>query len=322
MRNRRQVKMKGEKHMNKGLAGFLRWIPAAMTVAALLVVFPAVPAWCATALELCGAAVAQDSTKDTDGDGISDYDECQGFMTLGSASIPLTGYMQSPQGASRPTYLDPSTKDIFYIVVTTTPSLVLRAFGNNLDAALDIYAQGIGVTVHRLDGTNATPDRIVRAYDLSSASPRFQRAVKITESLDNAVASPLGETWQGTPNGQDATKIYTRRIEGSVYKNCPSTVSESNCKDISGVAGKENVVNLYIREVISHEVGHATSLAPNYSSKYEWHYAPQSAVIMEPSMKVVSTTSCRNCAPTAATFYIRTGFNPADPPAAKIAGGY
>jgi hypothetical protein len=41
---------------------------------------------------------------------------------------------------------------------------------------------------------------------------------------------------------------------------------------------------------------------------------------MEPSVKVVQTTAQGKV--TGATFYIKTGYNPADPGAAKVAGGY
>lgn len=289
-----------------------------------------------TAAEICAAATNPSNSTDSDVDGITDYFECNGFNAAGISGAgsgqPFMGYKvaatagQTSNAANRPGYLDPTTKDVFFALsVVATNSLLDNAVRQN-NGALNYYAQGLGITVHQVQSTDLYGDRVVfypSANHAGWVNP-FQRAVMVTESTSVLVPGTLGETFQGTPNGQDGAKIYTKNIQNTVNQYCPTaTVPDPSCKDASTsnpAVGKVAVTNRYILQVLSHEVSHASGLGPTNSTKYGWHYAPQSVVMMEPSVKVVQTTATRKVI--AATFYIMTGYNPADPGAAKIAGGY
>jgi hypothetical protein len=300
--------------------GKLASIPVVLVVVMLVLALMPGKGLALTADQICAAATSPSISTDSDGDGITDYYECNGFTAAGilgngSGGQVFVGY--KTRGSNpRDQYLDPTTKDVFFALsIVGTNSLLDNAVRQN-NGALNYYAQGLGITVHQVQSGDLYGDRVVF---YPSQNP-FQRAVMVTESSSTLVPATLGETFQGTPNGQDGSKIYTRNIQNTVNQYCPSNVSESNCKDASGVSGRLNVTNRYILQVLSHEVSHASGLAPTKSTKYGWHYAPQSVVMMEPSVKVVQTTSGKVV--TGATFYIMTGYNPADPGAATIAGGY
>ena len=302
-----------------GKQPFLVWM--ALAVSLLLLALLPGRGGAQTAEELCNAATDPSVATDSDADGIPDYYECTGFHAagfdgLGSGAL-FTGYL-SRGAASRGAYLDPTGKDVFFALSGVVAGGLLETAIATSAGVLNYYSQGLGITVHPVTAADLYGDRVV--FYPGVGQP-FQRAVMVAESTSTLVPDILGETYQGTPNGQDGSTIYTKNIQNVVNQYCPTTtVADSACTDASGAVGRTAVTNRYILQVVSHEVSHASGLAPEYSRKYGWHYAPQSVVMMEPSVKVVQLTSGKKVI--GATFYIMTGYNPADSAATTISGGY
>ena len=72
--------------------------------------------------------------------------------------------------------------------------------------------------------------------------------------------------------------------------------------------GVQNVINLYIRNVIAHEMGHVSNLKPPpIDRRFEWHYAPGSGTVMEQSASYTKNNSSSTV-----TFYLSTQFTPPD----------
>lgn len=222
---------------------------------------------------------------DYDNDGFTNAQECDGITFVGSGAT-FTGYINRGQ-AARTGYLDPAGEDLFFFLVRASNSLIPASTPEG------IYSAGLGVATHEISPSDADVNRYVTPT---------QKAVRITESLDTT-GTIFGSAWQGSPNELDGATVYTQRIKNFVNGKCPSTVT---CKDSTGQAtGAQNVINLYIKNVIAHEAGHVTKLTPVYSSRYEWHYAAGSGTVMEQSAKFTSKGGT-------VTFYLSQQYTPAD----------
>jgi hypothetical protein len=236
---------------------------------------------------------------DDDNDGFTNGEECNGLDNAGSGSFSFPGYLSPNRGDVRTGYLDPAGKDLFLILVRATPT------SNSLipaDSPTTIYSNGLPVTVHEITPSDADANRFVTST---------QKAAQITEDLNaDSDATILGSSQQGTPNNFDGARVFTQRIKNFVLGRC---VTGYTCKanpDASGVAsvtGIENVTNLYIRNVISHEMGHVSSLTPIKDRRFEWHYAPATGTVMEQSAKYTSNKSSK-----VVMFYLSTQYTSPD----------
>jgi hypothetical protein len=129
---------------------------------------------------------------------------------------------------------------------------------------------GLGITTHVITEPQAALDR--------SITPT-QKAVRVTESL-HPTGNILGVANQGTPNGLDEATVFTERIRNHVH----SVYEEAGTLLPADV--EETVIIPYIKQTIAHEIGHMTSLAPDYNSRFGgYHYRSGSGVIMEQSVK-------------------------------------
>ncbi len=215
------------------------------------------------------ATVSATSKTDTDGDGFTDYDECRGITFAGGGTFPGKNTANRPTDRSQ--YLDPDTKDLFIIVARKTPTLMPPKPTNAEDVAYWFeYVShpvgqstgqfGLGFAVHEITATNAATDRTVcpktgsTACQIPTGQTARQKAVKISESLDQTADNTLGYTSScGTPNGPDLTTVYTQKIYNLLSR-----------------IGQQSQVDLYIKHTIAHEIGHTVGpLAPVSGYHYE-----------------------------------------------------
>jgi hypothetical protein len=281
--------------MNRG-EGLKSWtyavviLIAVLALAVLLIQTPVHAFTCPTS----------ENNVDTDNDGFTDYQECNG-ITLGDGSY-FPGKLQST-GLSRGQYLDPETEDLFVILVPASPSNFPVNPQNPSDTTYllqyvsnPISQGGLGITVHVI-----SQNQVIAGTDRNVTST--QEAVRVTESLDATSTNPLGFSNTGTPDDLDLATIYTQRIinfVNSVYTSANASVPPG-------------LIDTYIMHTIAHEVAHMLGpLAPVYNSNYGgYHYKSGTKVIMDQSIYYTSKKG-------RVTFYIGTAYTPADQAAADL----
>jgi hypothetical protein len=287
-------KPKGGKIMKKMQATNKRFgLELLVIVAVFLVIFPC-QAGAQTEDELCALVGAADNGADYDNDGFTDYQECNGITLYNGTPFP--GFSSGELRANR---LGPADQDLFVILISATD---VGLFYSNFPSDPLLYVSrsvpegGLGITTHLIPFSEANPDRFV-----SPDSP--QKAVRITEDL-NADGIVLGVANQGTPNGLDEASIFTERIKNHVQSTCAEADEplSDNCTDsATGFSGQE-LIDLYIRHTIAHEIGHMTMLAVEYNRRFGgYHYKAGSEVILEQAVKYTSKKG-------KVTFYISTQY--------------
>jgi hypothetical protein len=221
---------------------------------------------------------------DSDGDGFKDAEECNGIPVYHSADL---------------VFLNPNKQDLFVILVYATdlglPKTNIPA--NPLEFVSNpIATGGLEFTTHLIPFDLSNPDRFV-----SSDPSITQKAVRITEDLD-ANGIVLGVANQGTPNGLDEASIFTERIKNHVQSTCAEADSAANCTDKATGFSGQDLIDLYIRHTIAHEIGHMTMLAVDYTRRFGgFHYKAGSEVILEQAVKYTSKKG-------KVTFYISTKY--------------
>jgi len=269
----------------EGLRSWMYIIFMAVTLMGLNMLLSQVPAQAAV------DCPASSSTTDTDKDGFTDFQECNGITLADGTSFPG----KSSQAAIT-VRLDPDTRDLFVILAPATPSSFLPA--NPLEFVSKPVSQGgLGLNVHVITATQAATDRTVCPNcTLPTGQTTKQKAVRVTESLDVSNPNLLGISKPGTPNGLDLATVYTQRIKNSFTS-------------ILGTTPSQDLIDLYIKHTIAHEIGHMVGpLAPTGSSSYGgYHYKSGTNVIMDQSVYYKGTT-----------FYIGTTYTSTDQTKTKL----
>jgi hypothetical protein len=230
------------------------------------------------------------TTTDSDGDGFMDYEECKGI--LGFA-------------------LDPQAKDLFYILLPASPSLIPTNPLLYVSNPSTSSAGGLGIKVHQVTSKQA-PGRIV-------PSKNSQKAVQLTElSTMTGDLNLLGYSNTGTPNGLDLSTIYTQKIINFIKSVCGPLYGTPNCAASTGeYDGSPNdslaLTHKYVIHTVNHEVGHTLGpLAPAYDANYGgYHYAPGTNSIMDQSIYYKNSGE-------SVIFYIGTTFSSADQAGVKL----
>jgi hypothetical protein len=263
----------------EGLRSWMYAILIALAVMGMSLLLSQVPAQAAVSC----ANVSSTSKTDTDGDGFTDYDECRGITFAGGGTFPGKNSANRPSDRSQ--YLDPDTKDLFVILVRKTPTSLMPAKPTNAEDVAYWFEYiihpvgqstgqfGLGFAVHEIPATQA-PNRTVcstTGCQTPTGQTVKQKAVKISESLDQTADNILGYTSScGTPNGPDLTTIYTQKIY-----NLLSRINQLSQLD------------LYIKHTIAHEIGHTVGpLAPVNDPNYgAYHYqSADNHLIMDQSV--------------------------------------
>src|SRR5438034_2556633 len=161
------------------------------------------------------ATVTAGSPTDSDRDGFTDYQECNGIdLDLGTAPAR---HFPSCVGVTlnRADCLDPNTKDLFVILAPATPTSLIPADPLRYVSPPQSTG-GLSIATHIL-----TPDQAGSDRRVTSASP--QLAVRCTEDL-NPTGDIVGISNYGI--GLDASVVFTQRITNfvnSVYASVGKT---------------------------------------------------------------------------------------------------
>jgi hypothetical protein len=233
-------------------------------------------------------------TTDSDGDGFSDYDECNGITFAGTGGGTFPGYINKTSDRSQ--YLDPNTLDLFVILVpkiggyfSTIPSppSPLEFISNPKGSG------GLGIAVHLINANQVAtnPDRKV----CSNCQTGFntQKALRITESLDISNPKILGSSpsQHGNPNQTDTAVVYTERIKDSLELQCGCTNILSGCDVCCDNATQKtcgaNLFYKYIKHSIAHEIGHQIMLTTTKDASWNWHYPEDTGVELDYAVHAV-----------------------------------
>jgi len=226
--------------------------------------------------DICNDATL--SLLDYDRDGFSNGQECGVELPLMNGTIP--GWASQ---LDRQLRLDPATPDLFVILVradingdhTNIPHEGEDGYFNPLAIVnKEIQDGGLGITTHLLPWDWPDFERFV-------SPDSAQKAVKLTEYLNDPANLILGYAPQGTPNGLDDAEIYTERITSHTESVCAEEGYVSCTDAATGLTGQA-LVNLRIQHTIAHEIGHMTRLAVDYDKRFDgYHYKAGSEVVME-----------------------------------------
>lgn len=250
-----------------------------------------------TAEQIC-AAVGSSPMDDCDNDGIPAIVECTTGLTLNGGRI-VPKYTKGVTTEM----LDPSKPDLFFLATDfngnelTTTSLMYKALGNVSTAAsnaLNIYSNQLGVKTHYIKTTELIPG-VQRAVYQDAANSIIVRAAWIRESSSlTDEGTYLGSTLESKPSDLNVfSTIYTTKIKNNVDKNCPRkgtcavantspAVNNSVACTTTTNCFNDPIVNHYIKQVISHEMGHGSRLGGGTDVTTNYHYG-KSGTVMDPS---------------------------------------
>jgi hypothetical protein len=190
--------------------------------------------------------------------------DCDGF----SDSLESSGYMR-PMNSRTDYSVYQTIVDLFVIVVPLSRNSSIPA------NPFDLYTQsqtdgGMGINIIEIDESEAGPDREI--------TPN-QKAAKITEDVSSS-SGFLGRCPQGTLNDDDDCVVYPQRVVNEIESICGSRSGTSDCVGPNGEFGQD-LVDLYIKWVMVHELGHTTTLSARFSRKIGNHYSTGSGNIMD-----------------------------------------
>ena len=190
--------------------------------------------------------------------------DCDGFPD----SLESSGYVR-PMSSRTDYSVDSNIVDLFVIVVQLSSSS--RIPSNPFDLYTQSQADGgMGINIIEIDADEANSDREIIAT---------QKAAKITES-DSSSIGFLGWCPQGTVNDDDNCVVYTQRVVNSINSICGSRFGTRDCVGPNGETGQD-LIDLYIKWVMVHELGHTTTLSARFSNKIGNHYATGSGKVMD-----------------------------------------
>lgn len=268
---------------------------------------------CAVAQGICDVA-AVEPTRDSDGDGFTDLQECTGITTVGTspAFFPRCG-IANADGVVPPraSCVDPSSKDLFVIIRLPATGSLLPA-GFNPYAPMTAYGinfnglNTLGLAVHTLTPAQAATDRSITSPVLNLPA---QKAISVTESLDPN-GTILGNCQYGTPSGLDGCVIYTQRTKTFIASACGNAAVQTP----AGTSSTQNEVLLaYSAYLMLHEAGHSLGgLTGEYNSRFGgYHYKPGAGLVMEQAVTYTVKGGCK--------FYISPNWNATlDPSAVRL----
>jgi hypothetical protein len=277
----------------------------ALTAAVAVVSVRAQTATVAGVAVNCSTVPSPDTGRDSDGDGITDLQECQGFTTIssvtGAAGKTFPPCVVGADGVivgGRGNCVDPNSKDVFVIYNRAATGSLLTAlptpFGvvtaNNL--MFNGFAS-LGIAIHQLTSAQAALDRRVNVPLVSTITA--QKAIRVTESLSTN-GTILGNCQWGTPRELDGCAIYTARAKSFIDTRCPG----------DSATVRNEVFRAYATYLILHETGHAMGgLAPQYNtSAGGYHYVPGTGFVMDQAASYSKNTA-NQC-----TWKIPTRWNP------------
>jgi hypothetical protein len=283
--------------------------------------------------EGCGAA-------DSDKDGFLDSTETAGIHLQSGLTLAANGLDYLPPcgpSIDRKLCVDPNTPDLFIIVKRATgcPSKTCAdpctpLFGNTNIPMPSAYAStydplSVISTLTNSQGLNVVVHELLESGITNRVIADGQHAVRVIEDLDTC-SGPLGfGPTGGTPNteGGGEVVLYTERIKNEVDRLCDQAylcpknepcydADVDYCQSETGtpIARGQSLAPIYyeyIQNVLAHEGGHDTLLAPPDSigvSLYHWN--PNTGWVMEQS---IGSKGTMKGSTVTVTLYISKAYN-------------
>jgi hypothetical protein len=251
---------------------------------------------------------------DTDTDGFPDLMEMNGILLHDGTTFPACN-----SGLARHECVDYLTPDVFLVVARSPdcdpddPNPADSRCIPSSPGVTDFISAptnpdgpgGLGIAVHEIDSSqvsNDPSDERRVSPEVPEAGPHLtstQKAVRITEDR-NPLADVLGRCPErNTPNGDADCTIFTQKIHDYVLQVCEGSKSCKLATDDTAVA--DEVIRIYVKHTLNHEVAHSLLLSSICTRRYCDHEKAGAGVIMEESSKY--TDKGGNV-----TWYISTGF--------------
>jgi len=233
----------------------------------------------------CSNVTQTSGADDCDSDGYTNYQECAGF-TAGNKHI--YGFSEDITGVVDAIQLNPAEPDLLFLAnISTQGGLMDVAISSApFQNPLSFYANDFNINTQRVTAEYTSEGRLITGTT---------RAAVIGENISGiADGEELGWTIVGATNNKlTASQIYTVRIAEDVIEKCDgqcciikadrktTLVDNANCVKNSIDANKP-VLNFYILQVIAHEMGHGSRLAPTDKAA-NYHY-DSSSTVMDPAV--------------------------------------
>lgn len=221
---------------------------------------------------------------DYDSDGFLNGEECTGLVQgQNGATLTWPGWQTQtppPLPPDKPR-LNPVKRDLFIVLQRTNPTNIPD---NPFEYISQAPPDGLGINVYEIPAAEVQPVLGAGRMMINRGS-RYQKAIKIQESLSaSPVLGRCDEAW-ATPNGLDNCFVFTGAIKDHIDEVCAG-ISDSKCKDdLTGTTPSTGLYDVYIQHTIAHECGHDVKLRGIYVPSYGgYHYASTDNVILSQSV--------------------------------------
>jgi hypothetical protein len=235
-----------------------------------------------------GPCDSYSKTTDSDRDGFSDYDECNGINFAGTAGGSFPGWKDLGSYNDRSQYLDPNSADLFVILVPKP-----NGYFSSIPSPLEFLSNpresgGLGIAVHKIDNSRvaSSPDRKVCGNCQTGFNT--QKSLRISENLDikNPKILASSPAQHGNPNQTDTAVVYTERIRDFIELTCGcSDILTGQCLDCCDNATPPacggDLFYKYIKHSIVHEIGHQIMLTTTKDPNWNWHYPEDTGVELD-----------------------------------------
>jgi hypothetical protein len=239
-----------------------RWVLVAL-LALLPVFFPAGP----------GSVALAATVADSDSDGFPDSVESgTNTFTFYGGGIKWSNCSLVP-AIPREGCVDPKKKDIF--VAFPNASAFMPPKGTRL-AIFNKITSGDNTWAHDIPATYVNTS----SKQVLSGLTSTQKAVFVSDNTVNDQSDILGITKVGTPNTTGGCTIYTQRIVWFLDTTCAGKRCVDNTTQAEYGSADNTFRNLFVGQVVAHELGHAVNLVTPADNVIGPHYPAENKVVM------------------------------------------
>jgi hypothetical protein len=294
------------------------------------------------------------------GDGIAAFDEYRGFIVSGihlstdPRQRDVFVHLVNPQcvpgapsllGGGTPAYPTDGT-GLFDRLASLVPASQIHLLGHAQNASnfkttewvdrFESFSQQTGFQyrdpiTNAITGIAPVDDRRINKNAIfiplsvpNATSLVTHRGLRVTECLDVSVATPLGTTGLGTPNGPDNSLVYTQRIVNYITNLISNGGSRtlrlftfqngSWVEQRNGTLATDAsfVISQAMKFYVAHELSHSLQLTPTVegtrNTSYGYHHAPGTGSVQDQTItqKIDKNAAGFN------SFYIPSVYNGAD----------
>lgn len=256
---------------------------------------------------------------DSDGDGFENPDEESGITLMCKEpgdtyyNVPIT-FQECQPGLDRKECVDPYSKDLFLILRQIDP-LIPRPGDPDFDPDFDLYE--LLRNSHGDDGLG------INVIDVLASNPNLEDCSDVINTeFSGVLGAVVIEERDYDPNGRfgdsDYTYPYISGTKGAIFTQAISDYVEDNCDNAevevcidhdSGTTDISEIIRLYIRHTMCHEIGHLLHLRGILDARFGAHYGSSRKTILE---EEVLMTAKGPAGRTSVEFFITNDFTDED----------